>query len=225
MAILSHRSAKDGKLACLTADLIASRDLGERASVQTRLRDAIVSVNRKLGENLAAPFSITVGDEWQGLAYDVGTCVAADLCFRRLLHPLRFASGIGLGAISTPMAARTGEMDGPCFHRARAALVAAAKHGASATGLQTGDDLFDETVAGYTLLLHLLSDSWTQKQLQVFEVWEQLGTETATAARLGVSQPTVHQSLARSSAKTYVTASRALIRFVSEYVRATDATE
>jgi hypothetical protein len=209
--------------ACFTADLVGSRATEDRASTQRRLKAAIAAVNRKAGGALAVPASITVGDEWQALARDLAAAVEIDLHFRRLLLPDRFVSGISVGEITTALARRTGEMDGPCFHLAREAVAAAAGRGWPATVLRSGDEPFDAMVEGYMNLLHAVSATWTAKQLKALQAYEATGTETAAAKRLRVSQPTVHNSLAGAAAKTYLASERALTAYVRAHMNRADA--
>lgn len=204
-------------LTCLTADLIASRKAPDRAGVQARVEDALQKVNRSLGGAIAVPFSVTLGDEWQGLLTSPAAALEADLLFRRLLYPLPLAAGIGAGGVATPLRERTALMDGLAFQRAREALVRAQERRGPATVLASGDALLDEAVNALCLLLHALSRRWTAKQVRSLEAFLAHGTEEAAARALGVAQPTIHQSLDRSQAKIYLEARDALLRFASRY--------
>jgi hypothetical protein len=205
--------------ACLTADLIASRQSQDRGATQARLEHALQRVNESLGESIAVPFCVTLGDEWQGLLLTPAAALEADFLFRRLLHPLCVSSGVGIGGVSTPLRERTASMDGPCFHRAREALRRAKERRGPATVLASGDPLLDEPVNALCLLLHALAARWTEKQFRSLEAYLAHGTEAAAARALGVSQPTLHQSLDRGQAKLYLEAREALLRFAAAYPR------
>jgi len=202
---------------CLTIDLIASRRSRDRAGIQARLEEALREVNRSLSESVVVPFSVTLGDEWQGLLDSPGAALEADFLFRRLLNPLPVASGVGTGGVTTPRRERTALMDGPCFHRAREALESAKERRGPATVFLSGDPLLDDPVNALCLLLHGLSARWTEKQFRSLEAYLAHGTEAAAARALGVAQPTLHQSLDRSQAKLYLEAREALLRFASAY--------
>lgn len=204
-------------LSCLTVDLIASREHLDRSATQARLEDAIDQVNHSLSAAIVVPFSVTLGDEWQGLLDSPAAALEADFLFRDLLHPLPVASGVGTGGVSTPLRERTPLMDGPCFHRAREAIGQAKDRRGQATVLASSDPLLDEAVNALCLLLHSLADRWTPKQLQSLRAYVAHGTEAAAATALGVTQPTLHQSLDRSQAKLYLEARDALLHFVSKY--------
>ncbi len=204
-------------LSCLTADLIASRRDRNRAASQDRLEGALRHVNRALAESIAVPFTVTLGDEWQGLLATPAAALEADFLFRHLLHPLPVASGVGAGGVSTPLRERTALMDGPCFHRAREALGRAKARRDPATVLASGDPLLDDAVNALCLLLHGLAGRWTEKQFRSLDAYLTHGTEAAAARAVGVTQPTLHQSLDRSQAKLYLEARDALLRFAAGY--------
>jgi len=212
------------RFACLTADLVASRRAGDRNLVQTRVETALDQANRDFADDLAVPLSVTLGDEWQGLFRCPGRALAADFHIRHSLYPLAVATGVGVGDLSTPLRERTPLMDGPCFHRAREAVERAKQERGPATVLATEDPLLDGAVNALCLLLHGLAGRWTEKQFLSLQAYLAHGTEAAAARALGVTQPTLHQSLDRSQAKLYLEAREALLRFASDYpLRAAEA--
>jgi hypothetical protein len=192
---------------------VASRGYPDRAEVQARTEEALAEANRTFAHSIAVPFTITLGDEWQGLLTSVAAALEADFHLRHRLHPLPIASGIGSGSLSTPVRERTPRMDGPCFHRSREALDRAKERKGSATVLQSGAPLSDEPINALCLLLHAVSERWTPRQFASLTAYLDYGTEVAAARSLGVTQPTLHQSLDRSRAKTYLEARDALFRF------------
>src|SRR6059058_2856556 len=108
------------------ADAVASSALPppRRARLQRELRSAIPEFNRRWRTALAARFAVTLGDEFQALL-----TTARPLW--ELLHEVHFrfpevewVVACGLGAIATRLERRATapEVDGPCFHAARAAM-------------------------------------------------------------------------------------------------------
>ncbi|GAB4266416.1 MAG: hypothetical protein Kow0092_19370 [Deferrisomatales bacterium] len=203
--------------ACLTADLIGSRRVSDRAAVQRQVEQALGRVNSEFQGRLVVPFSFTVGDEWQGLLDAPDAALEADFRLRRLLHPLGVSSGLGLGAVSTPIRDRTAAMDGPCFHRSREALERAKRLRSQATVFASGLPLLDRPTNAICLLLHALSGKWTPKQHRTVMTYADRGTEAAAAEALGVSQPTVHQSLEAARGRAYLQAREELLEFVRTF--------
>ncbi|HSH71077.1 MAG TPA: LysR family transcriptional regulator [Deferrisomatales bacterium] len=104
-------------------------------------------------------------------------------------------------------------MDGPCLHRSRSAAAAKQKR-VAATVFRTDHDPRDTAANALCQLLHALSEQWTERQFESLIAFIEHGTEATAARALGVSQPTLHQSLARSRGKTYLDAREALFRFL-----------
>src|SRR5713101_6708620 len=111
----------------LIADAVDSRDLpaAARRRLQTDVRAAVPALNRRWHRALAARFAVTLGDELQCLLTSAAAAwdIAHDL--RYTLGTVEWVVACGLGPISTPLASTAPEVDGPCFHAARAALEAA----------------------------------------------------------------------------------------------------
>src|SRR5256885_4025024 len=108
----------------LIADATASRLLppARRARLQADARAAVQQLNRRYARVLAARFAVTLGDELQCLLPSPAPLWEIAHQIRACLPAVDWVVGCGLGAISTPLASTAPEIDGPCFHQARAAL-------------------------------------------------------------------------------------------------------
>lgn len=106
----------------ITADIIGSRDLRDRAAAQRVIDDAVARVDADLpvAERVLTP---TVGDELQGVYPDLASALVAVLLLRLALPDgvdLRF--GIGVGEIGS-VPSRTGDIaEGPGWWAARQAI-------------------------------------------------------------------------------------------------------
>lgn len=119
-----------------------------------------------------------------------------------------------MGALATPVAERTADMDGPCFHRARGALERAKRRGSAGIVVDSGDPELDLPVNTICLLLSVVSSRWTEKQLRAVLAYRARGTEQAAAETLGVSQPVLHRSLAGAKGREFLEAYQQLLAFV-----------
>ncbi|MBI5015587.1 MAG: hypothetical protein HZB55_08850 [Deltaproteobacteria bacterium] len=200
--------------ACLTGDLVASRLSEDREAVQLRLEEALSEANASFGADLAVRLSVTLGDEWQGLFHTPDVALEADLLLRTRLYPVEVRAGVGAGRVSTPLRETTARMDGECFHRSRQALEAAGRRRIPGAVLLTGEPLLDAGANAVCGLLAALAAGWTEKQLRSTLAYRELGTEQAAAAALGVSQPTLHQSLDGARGKEFVEGFERLLEFV-----------
>src|SRR3989449_8355603 len=106
------------------ADATASRLLppARRARLQAELRAALPDLNRRYRRALAARFAVTLGDELQGLLTSPAPVWDVAHFIRARFPDIAWVVACGRGPISTPLAATAPEVDGPCFHEARAAL-------------------------------------------------------------------------------------------------------
>src|SRR2546423_6090653 len=93
-----------------------------RARLQADARAAVQQLNRRYARVLAARFAVTLGDELQCLLPSPAPLWEIAHQIRARLPAVDWVVGCGLGAISTPLAPTAPEIDGPCFHQARAAL-------------------------------------------------------------------------------------------------------
>lgn len=106
---------------------------------------------------------------------------------------MTLAWGMGRGPIETAWVPDVGNLDGPCFHRARRANEEASKDGvwAKAYGFSPLDDRL------LTALLRLagaLRASWTTKQVAYIRSVREK-SQKATAGDFGVTEGAVSQSL------------------------------
>src|SRR5207244_7030194 len=110
----------------LIGDAAASRTLPppRRARLQHALRSAIPQFNRRWRTALAARFAVTLGDEFQALLTTARPVweILHEVHFR--FPEVAWVVACGLGGVATRLEPRVAapEVDGPCFHAARAAL-------------------------------------------------------------------------------------------------------
>src|SRR5437870_7715074 len=195
----------------LIADAIASRELppAARARLQADARTAGKDLNQRYRRVLAARFAVTLGDELQCLCptpQPVGD-VAPDLGAR--LPTVDWVVACGRGPITTPLAPTAPEMDGPCFHEARAAMDRAKRQrqvftfGGFASAL--------DPLASYYSALYW---SWTPRQRRTATLLR-LGDPTAAASRLDVDRSAISH-LARRMAWPLVAAGDKMFRALLE---------
>ncbi|HEY3704260.1 MAG TPA: SatD family protein [Terracidiphilus sp.] len=156
----------------IIGDIVASRRLktSTRRSVQQHLLAALKNLNRSMSEGLLAEFTITLGDEFEGvLRPEVAGTIIPDLLWTMEKElagvPIRF--GIGMGGIDTEIVRSPLEMDGPAFHAARTAIDAAAaeeKMGGVFMGFGCENDLI---LNGMARLLYYHRNEWSPQQRRV----------------------------------------------------------
>jgi len=117
---------KNVSYVAVLADVVGSRLLPvkDRTRLQDDLREALRALNRRgvWRPKIAAAFAISRGDEIQGLLKDATILWEIAHWLRGAFAGVDWIVASGLGTISTTLAPSAVEVDGPCFHAARAAL-------------------------------------------------------------------------------------------------------
>ncbi|MFP3948141.1 MAG: SatD family protein [Longimicrobiales bacterium] len=149
----------------LTGDVVSSRELENRASVQRTLTRVLEELNEGLEAALATPVKLIAGDEVQGLLHEPDAVVDVVTRIADALHPVPMAWGLGRGTVSTDWSEDVSMMDGPCLHRAREAVEIAASEGRwlVARGIEAPHG---EILSALFNLIWTLRSSWTDTQLR-----------------------------------------------------------
>lgn len=186
-------------------DVIRSREVKDRESLQQNLRLAVERVNNTYGETIAAGFVLTIGDEFQGLLKQVVGVEALLAEIRAAVHPVELRFGLGMGGLDTPLEIVALGMDGSCFHRARSAIERAAQRG---TEIEVETGKADTSFHIYALLYSGMRRRWTARQRQVIDLSMSGESGKAIAKRLGITASAVSQHLRAAEAENIVEATK-----------------
>lgn len=193
--------APDRPYVAAIGDLVGSRAMEDRSTVQERVRRAIDQVNEQLDEHLAAPIRLTGGDEWKVLVGEAPR--VADVIDRMsdALHPIEARWGVGWGRLDTPLSREVGTLDGPCFHHARAAIEEAARERAWVR-VEGFSPLHDEVLTALFGTLGALRASWTDHQVEYIRAVRGRTQEEA-ARELGIGRTGIVKGLGRAHYAEY----------------------
>ena len=107
----------------LIADVIDSKMVQERFDLQKQLEKTLQTMNELFGEFIASNFTLTLGDEFQGLLKVDAPVFQIIDTLRSELTPTQLRFGIGLGEIVTDIdPLQSIGADGPASWNARAAI-------------------------------------------------------------------------------------------------------
>lgn len=180
----------------LIGDIRGSRTLEDRQAAQREFRTVVEALDEELPDDeTASPFTVTTGDEFQGLLTDAGAALEAAIAASDRLHPLRLRFGLGRGPLETDLNREQAiGMDGPCFHRAREAVQAAR---ADETWLRVAGwpDGLDPRVNPLFDLVGCVRADWTDRQAEFAHALQAAGTQTQVAEAFDVAKSTVSESL------------------------------
>jgi len=192
---MSEDSA-DATFVALIGDIRGSRELDDRGEAQETFKRVVAGLNGELAEGaIASQFTVTTGDEFQGLLTDADAAVAAAVEATDQFHPAKLRFGVGRGSLETPVNPnRAIGMDGPCFHRAREAIEAAERDDAWLRVAGWPDGL-DEHVNSLFDLVQCVREDWTERQAEFALALAAAGTQKRVADRYEVTKSTVSESL------------------------------
>lgn len=199
---MEARDQQSPRMCAVFGDIVGSRAAGDRAALQARLLELMAEVNQVYAAHIAAPFRMTAGDEFHGLLKGQAQSWRILMHLREELLPWRARFAVGVGEVSTALSDDVGEMDGPCFHRAAAAM-AILKNRKQCGGRQllySTDDAAHEGLLNTTaFLVTSLMARWTPAMRRAANLTEQGLTRAQAAEDLKVSPQAVAKSLRAAS--------------------------
>jgi hypothetical protein len=186
-------------------DVVASRGVQDRRELQGRLRKAVDLVNKRYASSIVSHFVLTIGDEFQGLLRSVKEIDRLLALLRSTVHPVELRMGLGIGELDTALEPIALGMDGPCFHRARAAIERAERR---STPIEAEAEMEEPCFGIYSLLYAGLRRGWTERQQQVVDLAMSGMSGKSIAAELGITPSAVSQHRRAAEAKLVLDATR-----------------
>lgn len=203
----------------LIGDIVGSRQLDQRWEVQEKLKAVLSDVNRRFEEDLAAKFTITLGDEFQGLLASTEELLVLVDTIRLSMHPVKIRFGIGIG----PMATKINEKaalgaDGPAYHVAREGLsTVKALNNKYVQGFSDTRCYYYDPKTGSTNELAIfnaalsaigfIADKWTEKQRDIIKELESSDlSQREIGKKLAITQSSVQRRLDSAGYYTYIKA-------------------
>ncbi|MFP4217155.1 MAG: SatD family protein [Phycisphaerae bacterium] len=177
----------------IIADVVNSRRLPDRASVQTRLDGLLGDLNASRAQ-LLSPYTITLGDEFQAVFDGADRYFPDLLAIMGALHPVEIRFAASIGPLSTGINTQQAiGMDGPAFHQARDLLERMKKQNRTLAiaGLPKDDGLVDGALG---LLNHHLR-KWRPNRLDVLR-WLLLERDVhEIALHLDITEQSVYKNI------------------------------
>ena len=198
---------KHQKYLVIIGDVVKSREIKNREKFQENFHNVIEKELKRVRvfetNNIVSSFTITIGDEFQGvlknashlfkfiddLEYGLNSILAFEQTER---YALRY--GIGVGLITTQINKKAAiGMDGPAFYNARKAIENAKKFNLKYCfeGSLEKDDALN-------ILLQWLNQEnkkWNFRKFQIVKLYKDAWTQKQIAESLEISQPAVSKIL------------------------------
>ena len=198
----------------IIADVSGSKQLSGRNRYQTQLfmKSAIVQINEQFADLIEAPFTITKGDEFQGLLTDMAAAFEIVLAFEKLTFPVKLRFGVGVGTVFKMGSHLPIEMDGPAFHHANAALNLAKKRKCTYC-INTNYDEIDLLPNTIFELMTAIKTRWTERHYRLYWNYQDLGTYREVAALESVTPQAICDTLKNMRANSVRAAENSLLSY------------
>ncbi len=195
-------------------DIISSKLIKEREKTQDNLKKILDEINLKYDSLIAARFTITLGDEFQGLMRSPDKLIEAIDIIKSKIYPVRLRIGIGIGSIDTKIDKNAAlGADGSAYHNAREAISSIKQskhryqqpqHGIKLCSGELHDYFEDELFNSIFVLCNSIENNWTDKQRNL--VWDTQfyqKTQRELAKEYGINQSSIQRRLKASNYYAY----------------------
>lgn len=210
----------------IIGDIVNSKKIIDRKAVQQKYRKALDNINDDYSEAIAAKFSITLGDEFQGLLKSSKNIIKIVSEIEMAMDPIELRFGIGIGKVSTDIFFEsTSEVDGPAYHRARKMIKEIASKESQYTERQSNimissneDNIeIDELLNSILSVCTALKSKWTNRQKEIIYAYlSNAENQYKTADSLNIAQSSVNKSLRGARFYSYQSALETVNSFLGE---------
>jgi hypothetical protein len=204
------------KYTAIIGDIVDSRKIRNRNEVQRKFKSVLDEINTKYAEDIASKFTITLGDEFQGLLKSKKNILKILWDIEMAMSPYEMRFGIGIGDINTDIDLdRSPTIDGPAYYRARKMVteldnLKSQYAGRHSNMMICSDDNYtesDELINSVFSLCTALKSKWTQRQKEIIYAYFSNEENQYKAARaLGIGQSSVSKALNHARFYTYKSA-------------------
>jgi len=223
------RRTKPKLYLAIIGDLAGSREVSDRGALQRELKHALklIAERKSFGPVRAAGPEITAGDEFQVLLHAEQKLTPGAVAMSYLVEltedlPVQCLFGIGLGTLATPLKSPIGELDGPCFHRAREAVEQAKREGRWA--VLAGAPAVEAGIANSILrLTGSIRGSWTERQKEIIRVRRKTPLQKDVARKLKVSPSVISEALSAARHDAILEADAAIAAILDRVAKSDEA--
>jgi len=203
----------------IIGDIVSSRTIENRELVQKGLAQILEIINKEYSKSIAANFTITIGDEFQGLLQNPSQLIKIIDYIKNKFYPNEIKFGIGFGEIKTEIIKDYAiGADGPAYHVAREALEQVKKSKNQNEKPIQDILMYDQLntqlfkLINATLsLCYNIEKSWTEKQrCAIYRALYSNKSQHELAKEIGLKQSSIHRRLKSGDYFTYKNAKTAI---------------
>ena len=179
----------------LIGDMVGSKAQRDRNSLQRSFAETLQKAQKKYGTAFISPLTLTIGDEFQAVLEKSDDLFSLLTFIETQLDGVQFRYGMGLGGIDTDINSQQAiGMDGPAFHRARAAIEQAKKEQRRFC-FKSGHSGQEERINILLNWVDYAVKRWNAQRKKIFLYYCEQYTQKEIAARLRITQPAVSQNI------------------------------
>lgn len=199
----------------IIGDIKNSKKIQDRNCFQQKFKKILDQINIKYTDSIASNFTITLGDEFQGLLLSGKYLMDIILYIKKEIYPYEIRFGIGIGAITTQINHEVSlGADGPGYHKARNSIETLKKlekqREVALTDILIGiDEESDNKLQELTLntifkLMYAIEKKWTKKQREtILYMLVNNVNQLDTSKHFDVSASNIHQIITKGNFNAY----------------------
>lgn len=214
------------KYVAIIGDIVDSKNINNRKSIQRKFKNVLTEINAKFSEDIASQFTITLGDEFQGLLKNRDNIMKIICEIEMAMSPIELRFGIGIGGVSTDINFdNSPEIDGPAYHRARKMIKEMESKKFQYTERHTNIMIcseennieIDELLNSILSVCTALKSKWTDRQKEIIYAFLSNDENQYKAAHiLNIGQPSVNKALSKARFYSYKSAIDTVNSFLSK---------
>ena len=107
----------------IIGDIKKSKSIEERKKIQNKLNNILNEINKIFSNSISSNFTITLGDEFQGLLHSGEHVMDIIQYIKKEAYPTKIRFGVGIGTITTDINTMISiGADGPGYYKARESI-------------------------------------------------------------------------------------------------------
>lgn len=214
------------KYVAIIGDIVDSKQIKDRKVIQQKFKNVLADINTKYSEDIASKFTITLGDEFQGLLKSRNNIMNIICEVEMAMTPIELRFGIGIGEISTDINFDNSlEIDGPAYHRARKMIKEIESKRFQYTERDSNIMIcseennieIDELLNSILSVCTALKSKWTDRQKEIIYAYISNDKNQYKAAHiLNIGQSSVNKALSNARFYSYKSAIDTVNTFLSK---------
>ncbi len=198
----------------ITGDIVSSKEISDRDKIQKLLIQTCEEVNKLFTNYIIVNFSITVGDEIQGLIKRNSPVFEIIEYFEKVLFPVKIRFGVGEGGISTSYYSTTTKMDGECFINSRKGIEEGRKE-KRLLKIIIKDKKTEQFLDIIILWIEKTKVEWDKIVFRRFYLYKELGSIEKVAQREKVTKQSIGKCLKRAKYDLILKSEMVLAKWIS----------